>query len=77
MPRGDGTGPGGKGPGTGRGVGGGQGRGQGDGRQGGNRPGRTVRLSELWRKSSASGRYSMFSGEMSKVRATDDKRIGL
>ena len=41
MPRGDGTGPDGKGPGTGRGMGGGGGRGQGGGRgrMGGNRPG--------------------------------------
>ena len=37
MPRGDGTGPGGRGPGTGRGEGSGQGGGR--GRQGGNRPG--------------------------------------
>jgi hypothetical protein len=39
MPRGDGTGPQGKGPGTGRGMGGGMGRGRGGGRgagQGGN-----------------------------------------
>ncbi len=35
MPRGDGTGPFGKGPGTGRGLG----RGGGRGRMGGNRPG--------------------------------------
>jgi hypothetical protein len=37
MPRGDGTGPTGKGPGTGRGKGMGQGRGM--GRMSGNRPG--------------------------------------
>jgi len=62
MPRGNGTGPpGGSGPGTGRGIG--KGRGKGSGR--GCRTSRSMQLSFLWHKCSASGGDAVFSDKLS------------